>query len=317
MGERVIEKSIKQVVKRLLGIRTESQPSTTPSKTPIWSIGIYAGKSPFVVSPAANVSNPVLTRDSVCDVPARFVADPFMIKTAGGWHMFFEVLNAESGRGEIGLASSQDTARWHYRKIVLREPFHLSYPYVFEWENQYYMVPESYQANSVRLYKAVDFPVSWTFVGNLLTGDDFEDTSVFRFNDRWWLVTDHARPPYYAGTLRLFYAEQLDGPWREHPRSPIIERNPHIARPSGRVVVVDGKPVRYAQDCCPIYGTQVRAFEITELTTRDYHEREIGEHPVLAASGAGWNKDGMHHIDPHRLDDGHWIACVDGWHWDS
>jgi hypothetical protein len=59
----------------------------------------------------------------------------------------------------------------------------------------------------------------------------------------------------------------------------------------------------------------VRAFEISELTTENYHERQIGDLPLLTGSGAGWNKDGMHHIDPHKIDDNRWIACVDGWHW--
>jgi hypothetical protein len=33
---------------------------------------------------------------------------------------------------------------------------------------------------------------------------------------------------------------------------------------------------------------------------------------VLHPSGGGWNAKGMHHIDPHRLDDTHWLASVDG-----
>ena len=38
--------------------------------------------------------------------------------------------------------------------IVLAEPFHLSYPYVFEWQGSHYMIPESGAAKSVRLYRA-------------------------------------------------------------------------------------------------------------------------------------------------------------------
>ncbi len=44
------------------------------------------------------------------------------------WFTFFEVLSREYGRGEIGLAASVDGFEWQYRQIVLREPFHLSYP---------------------------------------------------------------------------------------------------------------------------------------------------------------------------------------------
>ena len=67
--------------------------------------------------------------------------------------------------------------------------------------------------------------------------------------------------------LRLYYANDLMGPWIEHPKSPIVAGDANIARPGGRVVVFDGRIVRYTQDDDPTYGNQVRAFEITELTT--------------------------------------------------
>jgi hypothetical protein len=78
------------------------------------------------------------------------------------------------------------------------------------------------------------------------------------------------------------------------------------------VTVLGDRIIRYAQDDAPFYGKQVRAFEITTLTTTQYAEREVPESPVLQPSGVGWNAKGMHHIDPHRLDDTHWLASVDG-----
>ena len=116
-------------------------------------------------------------------------------------------------------------------------------------------------------------------------------------------------------TLRLYYATDLIGPWHEHPASPVMVQNPHIARPAGRVLVDDGHIIRYTQDCYPVYGTQVRAFEVTELTTTRYHEQALADWPVLTGSGVGWNASGMHHLDPHRLPDQSWSACVDGFVW--
>ena len=114
--------------------------------------------------------------------------------------------------------------------------------------------------------------------------------------------------------MRLFHADELTGPWLEHPESPIVQGNPSIARPAGRVLVLGDSVVRYTQDCYRTYGTQVRAFEVTDLTTKSYHEREIEDkNPVLTGTGNGWNAGGMHHIDPHVTEDGRWIACVDGW----
>ncbi|HEY0729749.1 MAG TPA: hypothetical protein VGD38_16825, partial [Pyrinomonadaceae bacterium] len=84
---------------------------------------------------------PTLSKQNVTDVPTTFVADPFMIHD-GSWHMFFEVL-LTSDKGEIGLATSDNGLDWTYQQIVLREEFHLSYPYVFKWQDTYYMIPET------------------------------------------------------------------------------------------------------------------------------------------------------------------------------
>ena len=101
--------------------------------------------------------------------------------------------------------------------------------------------------------------------------------------------------------------------WTEHAASPVIIGDANIARPGGRVLILDDLIVRYTQDADPIYGNQVRAFEITELTTTSYVEREVSESPVLKPSADGWNERGMHHIDPYQISKNKWIACVDGY----
>jgi hypothetical protein len=276
-----------------------------------WSIGIYAGDSPITVGLPKNIKNPVLSREDITDVHAGFVADPFMVREENTWYMFFEVLNQQTKRGEIGLATSQNTVDWRYQNIVLAEPFHLSYPYVFEWMNEYYMIPECSESGGIRLYKAEQFPTQWAFVGNLLIGPTFLDPSIFRHDDRWWLFAE-TNPEHQFDTLRLYCADELLGPWIEHPASPIVQGNPHISRPGGRVVSYKGKMIRYAQDCSPEYGMQVRAFEILVLSPEHCQEREVQSEPILAPSGQGWNAAGMHHIDPHEMPGGTWIACVDG-----
>jgi hypothetical protein len=273
----------------------------------VWAISIFEGSSPFDLAPAKGVRMPGLTANNVTDVPARFVADPFLVIDDGLRYLFFEVFNEKTNRGEIGLATSADGVSWKYRQIVLKEPFHMSYPHVFAWDGEHYMIPETGQAASVRLYKATEFPTQWQWVGTLLSGREFTDPSIFRFADKWWLFVSNAK----CDVLRLYFADDLLGPWREHPRSPVIERNPHIARPAGRVLVTKDGIYRFAQDDAPSYGRQVRAFEILELTSTSYRERPALERPVLKASRSGWNADGMHHLDTHFVD-GRWISSVDG-----
>ena len=274
-----------------------------------WSIGIYEGASPFHLSAHARARNPVITFEDVTDLRADFVADPFMLLKGGAWHMFFEVMDADTRLGKIALATSVDGLRWRYERVVLEEPFHLSYPYVFEWRGEFYMTPETLQPGVLRLYKADPFPLRWRCLGTIVEGAH-ADPSPFRFDGRWWMFA--CPTPNKHDTLRLYFADELEGPWAEHPRSPIVEADCRIARPAGRVVVRDGTVIRFAQECQPFYGTRVRAFEVTELTPESFSEREHERSPILSPSGEGWNGQRMHHVDPHPLPGGGWLACVDG-----
>ena len=272
----------------------------------MWSISIYHGPSPFQLEPVSAL--PVLTKDSVTDIPAAFVADPFMLQHNDLWHMFFEVMNAERRCGEIGLATSNDALSWTYKQIVLSEPFHLSYPYVFEWQGEYFMVPETIGGGSIKLYQADEFPTRWSCAAKLMRGR-FADPTVFPYDNCWWMFA--CPTPYQHDTLHLYFASELTGPWTQHPRSPIIRNDKRRARPAGRVLEFDNKLFRFAQDCVPRYGSAVRTFEILDLLPTEYAEVEIGHGPVLKASGNGWNAAGMHHIDAQQHNE-HWLACVDG-----
>jgi hypothetical protein len=274
----------------------------------VWSIGIYTGPAFCNLVPAHGAAMPVLSAQDVTDIQAKFVADPFMIHVAGTWHMFFEVLNSETNKGDIGWATSQNGLSWNYQKIVLTEPFHLSYPSVFSLGGEYYMVPESYKAKAVQLYRAAPFPTTWLPVRNLLEGP-WVDSSLFYFKGQWWMFSNPVAPEHQV--LELFYADQITGPWHRHPMSPIVQNNNRMARSGGKVIVSENKITRFSQDCAPYYGSAVRAFEISELTTTTYEEIELEHSPILFPGQDSWHQGGMHHIDAHWVD-GRWFACVDG-----
>jgi hypothetical protein len=273
-----------------------------------WSIGILAGPSPLRLSAHPGAAQPVLAARDVTDVEASFVADPFMVRTGEGWAMFFEVLDADTGLGRIGVATSPDAVQWRYRSLVLTEPFHLSYPHVLEWRGQHYMVPETLAPGVVRLYRADAFPGGWRHVADLAPGPA-ADPTPFEHAGRWWMLT--CGRPYQHDTLRLFGADELHGPWREHPASPVIEGDARLGRPAGRVARVDGRLLRFAQDCRRSYGEAVTAVEIVRLTVDEYVERMIEPAPLLGPS-TGFMAEGVHHVDAHELAPGRWVACVDG-----
>ncbi len=275
-----------------------------------WSIGIYQGASLDRLEAHPQVSNPVLTARDVTDVSASFVADPFMVEHEETWYMFFEVMSQLSGHGEIGLAVSPDCADWTYHSIVLDEPFHLSFPFVFRDGGDWYMIPESATADGVRIYRTDEFPNRWEYVRTLVEGK-YSDSVLFQFRNRWWLLT--CSTPRKHDELRLFTAESLRGDFTEHPVSPVVRNNGRKARPAGRVLLYNGIPTRFAQDSYPTYGKRVHAFAITELSQSSFAEGNLFSRPVVDAGREPWNRHGMHHVDPHQTGAGTWVACVDGY----
>ncbi len=104
------------------------------------------------------------------------------------------------------------------------------------------MVPETLDAGAVSLYRADPFPTRWVPVADLLPGR-LADPSCSGFEDRWWMFACPA--PSSHDALALFHADTLQGPWYEHPASPLITGDRSRARPGGRVVAWDGRLYRF------------------------------------------------------------------------
>ena len=181
---------------------------------------------------------------------------------------------------------------------------------MFEADGAYWMTPESASQQSVRLYRADNFPDGWVHVADLVTGRTFADPTVFRWDNRWWMFVGNGA----SDTCWLYSSRLLDAEWVEHPMSPIVANNRGRARPAGRAVTLSGNRLyRLAQNSSPTYGRAARAFQVDVLTTELYAEHEIPESPLVQASGSGWNADGMHQVDPWWNGD-HWLAVTDGLH---
>jgi len=279
---------------------------------PNWCIGLYEGPDPLTLSPAQGVTNPILKAADVTNMTSRLVADPFMVKHNSEFVLFFEMMEKKSGKGDIGYATSPDLKTWTYGGTALSEPFHLSYPYVFLHEGEHYMIPEAGKSNEMTLYCASTFPHTWERTATILKGTDrtapLQDPSVIHHNDHWYLFSYAPQ----TKNLHLFTASNLKGPWNEHPNSPLIKESRHYARPGGRVIHYNNAIYRYAQDSVPSYGSKVWGFRITELTPATYMEEQTSNNPIIQAGNEAWNNKGMHTIDPHQMEDGSWIAIVDG-----
>lgn len=271
-----------------------------------WSIGLLAGPSLNKLAPIHNISNPIIKAQDINDCQAGFVADPFAIFYNSTWFLFFEIFDLKLNRGVVGCSKSVDLKNWQYLGVVLKEKYHLSYPYVFSFKDKIYMVPEGRKGGAVRLYESLSFPAAWEESAILLSGK-YKDCSLVYDQEIWWMFAGCG-----AYSQKLFWSKDLKGPWKRHKKWFTQFHQKSKARPGGRVISYQGKLLRFAQDNRLRYGHQLRAFVIDQLSTRHYLEHQLIDDAIISPSGHGWNSHGMHHMDPHQLPDGSWVAFVDG-----
>ncbi|HEY5587615.1 MAG TPA: hypothetical protein VIK86_01515 [Candidatus Paceibacterota bacterium] len=280
--------------------------------SPVWSISTYKGKNLMEILKPDRFNEPVLTKNDISDIIAEFIADPFIVKENDEYYMFFELLDKLEQKGCIGLAISKNGLEWKYNKVVLKEKFHLSYPYVFKYEEQYYMIPECGESGYIKLYHSKKFPYEWECVVDLIEGT-YGDASIVFYDNKFWLFAEKMDLQGNRNcNLHLYYSESLKHGWIEHPKSPLIIDDYSKARPAGRIILFKNDIIRFSQNDLDYYGKNINMHKVTKLTIEDYDEEEV----QLDLSGTGvdnkWNRDGMHHIDCCKLNNDEWLVAVDG-----
>ncbi|EPS72158.1 hypothetical protein M569_02599, partial [Genlisea aurea] len=297
-----------------------------------WAVGVFYGDSPLSLKPIEDmnvwnnetaawpVANPVLTCASLSDAgfPSNFVADPFLYVQGDVLYLFFETKNPTTRQGDIGVAKSVDGgATWRPIGIALDEEWHLSYPYVFEYDGNIYMMPESSEKGDLRLYRATEFPLKWT-LEKVVMRKPMVDAFIIRREGKFWIFgSDHSRiGSVKNGELEIWHSHSLSGHWRPHRGNPIRNGARRLgARNGGRPFVYNGSLYRIGQDCGETYGRGIRVFRVEVLTGREFREVEVEVPSVMAESRKrrnAWNGVRSHHLDVQRLSSGKWIAVLDG-----
>ena len=203
----------------------------------------------------------------------HFYADPFLFGRDRQIWLFFEDYLHENGRGRIVCAPVQPDLSIGPAEPCLEVPYHLSYPFLFSHDGEAYMIPESGSNETVDLYRATDFPLSWKLEKTLFRGRAVDTTPVHH-DGRWYFFTTLSETPGNAAFDALFSADDLMGDWELHPDSPISTDVRH-ARSAGAVQVSGDRLLRPVQDCSDSYGRRIQICEILELSRSAYRERRL------------------------------------------
>jgi len=206
-------------------------------------------------------------------MPGHSYADPFLLEEEGATHLFFEDLDKSRGKGIISHSRLSSDGTLSRPTPVLERPYHLSYPFVFRWDGQIYMLPETGHNRTIELYRCRTFPDSWTLENVLLEGCRATDPTLHRSDDgRWWMFAAVDELGEGCPALFLFHATTPLGPWRPHPQNPVQIDQRHT-RPAGRLFHREGRLLRPAQDGSSRYGGGLYLMEVLELAEGSYQER--------------------------------------------
>jgi len=230
--------------------------------------------------------------------PDRYWADPFGWQRDGRFFVFCEEVIYGEARGRISVVPlDTKTGLAGPSQAVVQEPHHLSYPFLFEFEGVFYMLPESGFANVLNLYRCLEFPYRWEKLGPIFEGGQYYDPTLLHREGRWWLFVtkrDPRRLQLPDHDLFLFWADSpITGKWTPHPANPVV-RSFRRARPGGRIFSLNGKLYRPSQNCLWRYGASLNLNEIVRLDAEYYEERLLRE---LQPDGP--NYVGLHHMDWH------------------
>ncbi len=212
--------------------------------------------------------------------PKRAFSSPFIIKKDGRTVVYVEDYRFQEKKGQITAIEIKDRKNYEILGPVVEESFHLSFPYLFSYENALYMIPETPGTNSIRLYKCLEFPSKWAYQKDILSGVNAAGSMVFNRNDRWWLFTNLASKNNTDLCSKL-YAYHGDNPltdhWIAHEQNPLVF-NSNVAGNGGILDLNQDFPVRVRQrQGFDMYGASLTLARITGLTPSEFKEEKIGE----------------------------------------
>jgi hypothetical protein len=236
-----------------------------------WGVAFCAGSwRDAILRKGLQIKNP----------PNRFFADPFVVTKNDRTICYVEDYCYKQKKACITAIEIVDNKNYMILGPVIEESFHTSFPFLFEYRQELFMVPETTESNSIRLYKCMDFPLKWEFQKDILIDCSAVDSMIFEHEERWWLLTNMATKGNtdHGSQLFAFYSDHpFSNEWIAHDLNPLVFNSANGR--NGGILDIESKfPVRVRQkQSFNSYGCGLTLARITEITPSSFSEQEIGQ----------------------------------------
>jgi hypothetical protein len=238
-----------------------------PRQLDIWRCAIVRRKAEEVIrggiDPGSVVWFPDMPRFA-------FRADPFGLWRDGKLYIFAEAFDYRTRIGHVDLLCYDGNLAFLESRPVLKAPWHLSYPFVFEADGETWMLPEAYKSGTLTLYRARSFPDIWEAACEIPLDGPAIDATPVRHDGKWWLFYSPSRDSSMRRShLHVAWADRLTGPWHLHPLNP-VRIDLASARLGGTPQMRDGTILLPVQDCRSTYGGALRMLLVKTLDEANF-----------------------------------------------
>ncbi len=219
----------------------------------------------------------------------KWCADPILVDYGDKTYLFYEAVVGD--KGHIEVAQVKDDCTIGEPVVVLKDECHYSYPFVFCYKDEWYMIPESSAVDEVRLYRATDFPRKWE-ICSILLHEKAVDTTVFELEKQLYLLTfvliggsERVIPHVYKMKLVGNRTELNEILWRDYDELRV--------RGAGPLLSIQGKLYRPAQISREQrYGDGIVFYQVN--VTDSYEENAIENILETDLLIPGYYVDGLH-----------------------
>ena len=199
-----------------------------------------------------------------------WAADPFLVNKENHIFCFFEYYSKKKRKAAI---FGKELYPKEGNEFLVHEfDGHSSYPCIFEFDGNYYMIPETKYSHSIRLLKCTEWPNKWEEIKVLMNDVDAVDSTFYSSGNESYLFVFEEKEAFNQLSLHKFNMNTLS------LENVVFKKQfeKGEARPGGSIISANGKEYRVVQPFRDHYGEKLEFFEM-HLEKTKYEERLAGE----------------------------------------
>lgn len=253
-----------------------------------WNIGIIPVSIQKLVQPGTHkIPEPEWLK--ISDKKSVYHADSFGFLDKDTFHLICEEYDYKNTKGILTSFQVDRQSKLILNKtIAIEKDYHLAFPFLFEFENKHYCIPENTRGGNVDLYHYETSTGKLVFDQILVKNLHAVDPSLFYHDGYWWLfftdlVSTNER-------LHIWFSTSLRGPYIAHANNP-VKVDIRSSRSAGNLFILNGKLFRPSQDCSTRSGRRIIINQVQKLTPTEFVEEE---YTILEPAPGSEFPDGMH-----------------------